>query len=264
LSVSAGKRLIELSDCKSCHAVDKKSIGPSYKKVAKKYKGQFEIEGKLSDKIIKGGGGVWGEQVMAAHPQLSKEDVKEMIKYIFSLADDKKASKPVKGEYLTKDNGKAGTYIFSASYTDKGANNLGTMTGSSTLTLRSPNVKANAYDSQKETVKYSVNGLGEVVVAMADKSYIAFNQIDLTSINSFTVNAIASDDRTVGGKIELHLDSPNGQLIGSGEVTKSSSKPLKIAVNTANIGTRNLYFVFTNSDTKGKALFALVDINAEK
>ncbi len=264
LSVSAGKRLIELSDCKSCHAVDKKSIGPSYRDVAKKYRGQFEIEGKLSDKIIKGGGGVWGEQVMAAHPQLSKEDAKEMIKYIFSLADDKKASKPVKGEYLTKDNGKAGTYIFSASYTDKGANNLGTMTGSSSLSLRSPKIKANSYDSQKATVKHSVNGLGEIVVAVADKGYIAFNQIDLTSINSFAVNAIASDDRTVGGKIEVRLDSPNGQLIGSGEVSKSTNSPLKIAVNTANVGTHNLYFVFTNPDTKGKALFALVDINAEK
>ena len=263
MSVSSGKRLIELSDCKSCHSVDQKSIGPNYKEVAKKYKGQFMIEGKLSDKILKGGGGVWGEQPMAAHPQVTKAEATEMVKYILSLADDKKAGQPIKGEYLTKDNGKAGTYMFSASYTDKGANKISSQTGSKTFTLRSANIKANTFDSQKETMKYKIDGLGEVVIALGDKSYVSYNDLDLTDVGAFTVMAVASDDRTAGGKVEIRLDSPTGQLLGTGEVTKAAPKPIKVPIN-ASTGFHNLYLVFTNADNKGKPLFALMDITAEK
>ena len=262
MSASSGKRLIELSDCKSCHSIDQKSIGPNYKSVAKKYKGQFMIEGKLSDKIIKGGGGVWGEQPMAAHPQVTKAEATEMVKYILTLADEKKASQPLKGEYLTKDNGKAGTYMFSASYTDKGANNMSSQTGSKSFSLRSAKFKANTYDTQKETMNYKIDGLGEVVIASADKSYVSYNDIDFTGIQAFTVMAVASDDRTAGGKVEIHLDSPTGQLLGSGEVVKSSMKPVKIPV--AATGTHNLFLVFTNPENKGKPLFALMDIMADK
>ena len=222
------------------------------------------IEGKLSDKILKGGGGVWGEQPMAAHPQVTKAEATEMVKYILSLADDKKASQSVKGEYLTKDNGKAGTYMFSASYTDKGANKMTSQTGSKTFTLRSAKIKANTFDTQKETMKYKVDGLGEVVIALGDKSYVSYNDLDLTDVGAFTVMAVASDDRTAGGKVEIRLDSPTGQLLGTGDVmAKAPPKPIKIPIN-ASTGFHNLYLVFTNADNKGKPLFALMDITAEK
>jgi cytochrome c len=263
MSVSSGKRLIELSDCKSCHSIDQKSIGPNYKEVAKKYKGNGRRIAALSDKIIKGGGGVWGEQPMAAHPQVTKAEADEMVKYIMSLGDDKKASQPVKGEYLTKDNGKAGTYMLSASYTDKGANTIGALTGSKTHTLRSAKIKANTYDTQKETMKYTIDGLGEVVIATTDKSYVSFNDIDLTSIGAFTVMAVASDDRTAGGKVEIRMDSPTGQLLGTADIGKTLPKPVKVPINPST-GFHNLYLVFSNPDNKGKPLLALIDITAEK
>ncbi len=263
MSVLAGKRLIELSDCKACHSVEKKSIGPAYKEVAKKYKGVGRIESKLSDKIIKGGGGVWGEQAMAAHPQVSKADATEMVKYILSLADESKASKPVKGEYLTKDTGKAGTYIFSASYTDRGAGNIGAQNGTKTLSLRSAKFKAHTYDSQKETMKVKIDGIGEIVAALADKGYIAFENIDFTGISGFDLAAFASDERTVGGKVELHLDSPTGPAISSADVVKGSTNPITLSTQ-GTTGTHQLYFVFVNPEAKGKALFAVSDITAIK
>ncbi|MCU0469351.1 MAG: carbohydrate-binding protein, partial [Arcicella sp.] len=195
--------------------------------------------------------------------QITKAEATEMVKYILSLADDKKASKPVKGEYLTKDNGKAGTYIISASYTDKGGNNMSSQTGSKTLTLRSAKLKANTFDTQKETMKYKIEGLGEAVIALTDKSYASFNDIDFTNIKAFTVMAIASDERTAGGNIEIRLDSPTGQLVGTGEITKGMPKPIKIPINNAT-GMHSLFLVFTNSDNKGKPLFALMDLTAEK
>ncbi len=263
LSVSTGKRLIDLSDCKSCHSVDQKSIGPNYKEVAKKYKGAYQIEGKLADKIVKGGGGVWGEQAMAAHPQISKDDAKEMVKYILSLADDKKASKPVKGDYVTKDNGKGGTYIFSASYTDKGANNIAPQTDSKTFVLRSAKMKAVGYDDSKETMKYKIDGLGEVLIATTDGGFAAFNDLDLTGIGVISVMGFATDDRTAGGKIEVHLDAKTGPLVGTGEIPRGMPKPAKIAI-AGQSGKHNLYFIFTNPAASGKALFALSDISFER
>ena len=263
MSVSSGKRLIELSDCKSCHSIDQKSIGPNYKDVAKKYKGRGRQIVALTDKIIKGGGGVWGEQPMAAHPQLKKEDVEEMVKYIMSLADDKKASQPVKGEYLTKDNGKAGAYMFSASYTDKGANNISSQTGSKSFTLRSAQIKANTFDSSKETMNYKIDGLGEVVIALNDKGYVAYNDIDFSGIGAFKVMGMASNERAVGGKVEIRLDSPTGQLLGTGDIEKGTPKPTKIAISPTT-GFHTLYLVFSNPNNGGKPLYSLVDITVEK
>jgi cytochrome c len=44
----------------ACHSVDKKLVGPAFKDVAAKYKGQGDAVAKLTDKVRKGGAGVWG------------------------------------------------------------------------------------------------------------------------------------------------------------------------------------------------------------
>ncbi len=55
-----GKNLMLSLDCKTCHKVDEKSIGPSFQDVAKRYEKDPKAVSYLVDKIIKGGGGVWG------------------------------------------------------------------------------------------------------------------------------------------------------------------------------------------------------------
>jgi cytochrome c len=84
-----GMRLIEASDCKACHSVDKKSIGPAYRDVSLKYKGKAGAIENLAKKVISGGSGVWGNVPMAGHPQLSAADAGEMVKYILGLTDEK-------------------------------------------------------------------------------------------------------------------------------------------------------------------------------
>ena len=82
--VPKGESLILASDCKACHAVDKKSVGPSYTEVAKKYNGDDQATAKLVTKLINGGSGVWGEVAMPAHPSLEEDDAKEMISWILN------------------------------------------------------------------------------------------------------------------------------------------------------------------------------------
>ncbi len=80
-----GIELIAGSDCLTCHKVNEKAIGPSYQDVANKYNADDATIADLAGKIIKGGSGVWGEVPMTAHPQLSEDDAKTMVKYILSL-----------------------------------------------------------------------------------------------------------------------------------------------------------------------------------
>jgi cytochrome c len=67
-----GKHLVETSDCKTCHNAEKTSIGPSYNAIADRYKGK-DVAAQLAEKIIAGGNGNWGKNMMAAHPQHSQD-----------------------------------------------------------------------------------------------------------------------------------------------------------------------------------------------
>lgn len=78
-----GLKLIEGADCLSCHKVDSKLVGPAYQDVAAKYT-EADID-HLSQKIIDGGKGVWGDIPMTPHAGMSKDNAQKMVKYILSL-----------------------------------------------------------------------------------------------------------------------------------------------------------------------------------
>jgi len=70
--------------CLACHAKDKKLVGPAYKDVAAKYKGQADVVAKLSEKVRKGGQGVWGVVPMppTGADKLSDADLKAAIEWV--------------------------------------------------------------------------------------------------------------------------------------------------------------------------------------
>ena len=256
---ATGKRLIDLSDCKACHSIDTRSIGPSYREVAKRYEKDNSAVKKLSDKVIKGGGGVWGEQAMAAHPQLKQDDAENMVKYILSLAKEKEVKKePLRGSYVTQAKEKDGSYILTATYTDKGSGPIGPMTGTNTLALRPAKVKANTLDSGKEFMKYKLPTNAEVVVALADGGYIQFDDIDLTGISNLKASVFTTQDMTAGGTLEARLDSPTGPVVGSVEIPNGTTGEVTLPIKSpADNRKHNLVFVFKNPNAKGKPLFAL-------
>lgn len=77
--------LIGKSGCVTCHKIDEKLTGPAYTDVAKKYENTPANVDTLVNKVIKGGSGNWGTVPMLAHPDLPKEDIETMVKYILSL-----------------------------------------------------------------------------------------------------------------------------------------------------------------------------------
>ena len=80
-----GLALAQKNACMACHQVDKKLVGPAYKDVAAKYKGDKTAEAKLVKKVKEGGSGVWGAIPMPPHPQMSDADIKTIVHWILSL-----------------------------------------------------------------------------------------------------------------------------------------------------------------------------------
>lgn len=81
----ANQELAQKKLCMSCHAVDKKIVGPSYKDVAAKYAKDKDAVKKLSEKIIKGGKDVWGPMPMPANPQVSPAEAETLAKWVLSI-----------------------------------------------------------------------------------------------------------------------------------------------------------------------------------
>jgi cytochrome c len=81
----ASEELAKKNACTACHAVDKKLVGPAYKEVAAKYKGNAKAQAMLEEKVKKGGSGVWGQVPMPPNSAVKDEDVKALVKWVLSL-----------------------------------------------------------------------------------------------------------------------------------------------------------------------------------
>ena len=66
-------------------SIDQKVIGPAYKDVAAKYAGQADAVPKLTQKVLKGGSGVWGAVPMPANPQVNEAEAKQLVEWILTL-----------------------------------------------------------------------------------------------------------------------------------------------------------------------------------
>ncbi|SKC09424.1 ThuA domain-containing protein [Dyadobacter psychrophilus] len=268
-----GKKLIEASDCKACHSVDKKSIGPAYREVSTKYKDDKSAVERLTKKVIAGGGGVWGETAMAAHPQLSAADASEMVKYILNVTNEKPKEKsmPVKGSYVAKvptgDKGK-GVYIVRAAYEDGGASGLPSLKSEKTLVLKNAKVDMHSFDVYEDIMKISNGGMN-LAIASKSGAYIVLKQTDLNGISELQLQAVAPKPQlnAVGGKVEVRLDSPTGPLVGSSEFLEPSEKldfkpnllsvPIKVS-DKADGKLHDVYLVFTNPAADGHSLMVVL------
>jgi cytochrome c len=80
----ANAELAQKKNCMACHAVDKKVVGPAYKEVAAQYAGQKDAVDKLSQKVMKGGVGVWGAVPMPANPQITEAEAKQLVQWVLN------------------------------------------------------------------------------------------------------------------------------------------------------------------------------------
>lgn len=81
----ADEALAKKHNCLACHQVDKKVIGPAYKEIAKKYKGQ-NVAANLEQKVKKGGVGVWGQIPMPPNAAVPDKDIHELVEWILKMS----------------------------------------------------------------------------------------------------------------------------------------------------------------------------------
>jgi cytochrome c len=82
---SANEELAKKSNCLACHQTDKKLIGPSYKDIAAKYKGDAKAAETLAGKVKAGGSGVWGNIPMPPNAAVSDADIKTLVDWILAM-----------------------------------------------------------------------------------------------------------------------------------------------------------------------------------
>ena len=88
LSVSAPVRadlaLARSKNCMSCHAAERKVLGPAFKDVAARYKGNAAATELLATKIRKGGAGAWGPVPMPANNQVSEAEARTLATWVLA------------------------------------------------------------------------------------------------------------------------------------------------------------------------------------
>ncbi|WP_375447557.1 PQQ-dependent sugar dehydrogenase [uncultured Fibrella sp.] len=262
---SLGKSLVAGSDCKACHQLNAKSVGPSFTEVAKRYRDDKTATAKLANKIIIGGGGVWGEHAMSAHPQLSREEATEIVKYVLSVGNEPTENRlPQQGsltlnEHVGKE--QQGRYVLTASYTDKGPvaaataskgkSNL-SLTKTDVLVLRPTKVLGSEADELNNMTRQ-----GKRLGNIHNQSYFVLKNIDLKGIDQLTYR-YSSKDRAA--TVEVHTDSPTGPIIstliyaatGGWNTYTEQTVPI-----TNPGGLHDLYFVVVKPETPNQNLLSL-------
>ncbi len=217
-TMSLGERLIAKNDCKTCHNAEVQTIGPSFKQIAQRYPMNDESVTTLSNKVINGGAGIWGTQVMSAHPELPVTDAKLIIKYILSLDTTDVGQAEATGPVITltadlKDGKDLLPGLFVEAYTDqKGFEKI-------------PSIPATKKSDQAGIISdfhgidaQNFGGLTEDFVLIA-KGFLNFDKDTLAGLR------IWSDDGsrvTIDGKVILDNDGMHGTEVKETNVKLSS------------------------------------------
>lgn len=216
----SGKSLTQSLDCKGCHKETEKSIGPAFLQVAEKYGKDPNAMNYLSQKIIKGSKGVWGEVAMAPHSTLSQTDVQQIVTWVLSLAKKETVQKslPSSGSVTAATNQKPNSVmILSASYTDKGGNNSKALTGANTFSLSSNSIPFSKKQELKGFTGIYFNSRFYLIVP-PQEGWFALDSIDLTGVGYVTAFTAWQNITPADFELEVRLDAPDGNLIGKGKM----------------------------------------------
>lgn len=183
---------------------------------------------------------------MNAHPQLSKEEATEIVKYVLSVSQQQEEKILDQEGTLALDQhigGKEeGRYILTASYTDKGGAANIPLTRKEMLVLRPSKVLAVDAD-----VLYNLERSNEGLTNIKQGSYFVLKNIDLKDVNNITIRISSDKDANVN----IHLDSRKGRVISSIPYKATGGRndysELTAPVNDPG-GKHDLYFVFGNGN----------------
>lgn len=282
--------LLAQYNCAACHAVDTRILGPSFHEVAQRYQDRQGAVDFLSQKIITGGSGVWGQTPMPPHPSITPAQGATLAQYVLSLARADAAPQrlPLQGRYAptvrTVPRGEPdqqlepqpGAYLLRATYTDRGASGVAPIMASQVVLLRYPQLAPETADVISEGISDAPSRGDPMFIVSRDGAHISFRGIDLTGVDRVEIGALTrfwTWSHFLGGTAEVRLGSPTGQLVGT-PVTitppatlpdqvvlgENLEKPVVVDVSAVS-GMHDVYFVFRNAQARADdALMILTGI----
>lgn len=260
-----GKALTQAMDCKTCHKETEASIGPNFTAVAEKYKDDKNAMSYLQNKIKEGGSGVWGEVMMAAHPKITSDETRQIVTYIMSLNgnDNMKPSLPPVGSFKATPTEPGNLLVLTASYTDGGAEGAIPLTGSNVVVLASNTIKFSEATKVDGMSAMSFGGQN-LLIQQGAKGWFEMDDISLTGVNNLVLTAGWQAAPKVAYNFEVHLNTPDGTLLGKGtlDVQPASAKGAAIVIPIASQLKGKNKLVVTVAVEEGKEPAALALMSA--
>jgi cytochrome c len=253
-------QLINKSDCRSCHAIDRPSIGPPFMQVAEKYKNKQQAPAYLVQKVQSGGSGVWGNTTMPPHPGISDLDAAKIVDYILSLTENKAHhSLPLRGKFITsyphKQKELNGAFLLTAAYTDKGTAVAPPQTTAVKVLLRDQLVPVmNADTFHEMEIHQEIMQIQSQLIPKTDSAYIHFRNIDLKGIRQIEIGMNGIRENQTTGSIDIRMDSLTGKKIGSIVLLPAKQTQKVTSAIAAHHEAHDVYFIFSGFGAAGKKI----------
>jgi cytochrome c len=253
-----GLTLMKSADCFNCHAPEHRIVGPAFLEIADKYRGQAGALQASVDRVIKGSSGVWGPVPMLPHGHHTREQVQQMVEWVYSLKAG--AEKPIlqrglAGEIpVPADAATARALRIEATFTDAGNAPAGPLTGRAVLTLRNRRFEAELSDAKHGTQALggvSASG-GKFIGDTHHGQWLKFSSLPLARVSALRVRTASAGQ---GGRIEFHAAKPDGPLVAAMDVPVTGSwetwTELTAPITKPGAATTDLYLVFHNPGKGG-------------
>ncbi|HCQ80491.1 MAG TPA: glycosyl hydrolase [Verrucomicrobiales bacterium] len=243
--VSPGLSAIRASDCFNCHHATQKLIGPSFNDIAKRYKGDPAAFDVSVERVIKGSSKAWGEIPMLPHPNLQRNQVASMVRWIYSLSEKNtpQVSRGVEGKIKPSSTNQS--LELSANFTDFGAyeGKATPLSGSTSIRLHPHTIEAETFSSHKGPQILDGEGL-KFVGAINHSHWIEYPGFRIKDCKNLTVRYAS------GGAGAEILITANGNKVASAEIkpTGDWKKWEELTIPLINLpeGLVDLRLTFTN------------------
>jgi cytochrome c len=218
---AVARALMSASDCRACHQPEVRTRGPAMKELAARYQPDGATLDRLAAKVRAGGTGVWGAEVMPAHPAFTMHEARTIVNYMLRVNETTLRTLPLSGTFTPEipvDDPGRGALLVRAVYTDRGASGQPPLTTEATALLRAGGLTPLRADNS--TRLNIVSGRGAGGVQPYPGAVVTFRQIDLTGVLRIAIAAQAQGGRNaeVGGQIEIRRDSATGPILGTATI----------------------------------------------
>ena len=143
--------------------------------------------------------------------------------------------------------------VVSASYTDKGGNNIKALTGSNVVSLRSNNWTFSGNEKVNKFTTFKYNG-ANILIFPPTEGWFAIDSVDLSGVHSINLTAGWQTAPKTGFSFEVRIDQPGGTLLGKGDMAAPKKGQqfgvLHIPVQAVTDGNfHSIYFIYKAQET---------------